>query len=367
MEGNMQKCYIVGGLGCSGKTTFASRIGNELKIPVFHADDVHVVVAKNLEINFTDLAELVWYESWDKPKVDLKKYSTVKEVFKESYLEFFNYIFPEQLIIESESLYWNDKEMEILREVMPNHEFRFINISVDYERWVKNYSIRRRTVDYVPQFRDEHEYYRILERYESRLPKNCLTISDINNFKCSPTGGTNYQKEDFSDPKWDVFQFPEDMKGKTFMDISCNTGWFCKKASERGAKVNGLDISWQVLDIAMDRNPDGEFCLSKIEDFVPKKKYDFVLCSSAFHYYHHREDVIKKISEMTDNFTLEAPMIDTDEELINYQGGDDNEFCSVVSRGLLLKWLNKYFTKVIKIGETLQPNSDNRPVYRCTK
>lgn len=358
-----KKCYIVGGLGCSGKTTFARDIASQMGIPCFMADNIHVLLANKIGMPFSELAKLVMPKNWDdKP---LESFPNKYEAFKQAYLDFFNYLPPEQFVIDGESLIWNKRERKILEEILPDYTFRYLILAPDYEQWLKNMSKREKDGSYSPKFRDEKEYNDLLSQYLTYAPDNSMIVRDIKNTKCSPTGGTVYQNEAFSDPKWEVFDFPKDLKDRSFLEISCNTGWFLKKAGERGAKVYGVDISWQVLDIAMDRNPTGVFWLSKIEDFQTTSQFDYILCSSAFHYYHHREEQLAKISKMTKNFILETPVLLEDREFIRYQGGEDGEFCSVPSEKLLLRWLSKYFKKVTVIGETIQPDSHNRPVYLC--
>lgn len=358
-----KKLYFIGGLGASGKTTLANKIASELNIPTHQVDDIHRLMAQKMGISFPDLAELVMPKNWvDK---SFGAFPSVREAFKQSYLDYFNYLPPKKLVLEGESPYWNKEEMKILREVFPDYEMRFFLVQPRYERWLKNMSSRERAGTFSPLFREQQEYIDLSLEYLTYAPAGVWVIEDVERTECSLTGGINYQTEEFSSPKWEVFDFPKDMSGRTFLDISCNTGWFCKKAREAGASVTGIDISWQVLDIAQDRNPDGVFLLSKIEDFTEIGKTDYILSSSAFHYYHDRERVLEMISRATTQFVLETPVIYEDREFIRYQGGTDNEFCSIPTEKLLLKWLNKYFKSVKKIGETIQPGAQNRPVYLC--
>jgi len=159
------------------------------------------------------------------------------------------------------------------------------------------------------------------------------------------------------------------MTGKTFLDMSCNTGWFSKLAADRGAKVTGFDISWQVIDKAMDLVPTGNFYLSMAETWDFSQRFDYILCSSAFHYYYDREEIIERVSKVTNHFVLELPVIDKDEPDIQYQSNFKPNFCALPSRGLIEKWLNKYFDKVELIGYTVWDTGKiggQRPVYKCT-
>jgi len=358
----MKKCYIIGGLGCSGKTTFAEKLSRELNCRWFKCDDVYFDVGEKL--NRTDLINLPMIKTWE---LD----NEVEKVVIETYKELFGDMNDETLILESGSLYWNSKELEVVKNLLPDYTFRYLCLMPDYEQWLKNRSHRLQTQFPCPDFLDQNNYYSLCLEYQTKyLPKHTIIIRDILSTDCSLTGGTNYQSDEFSNPKWGVFNFPLDMTHKSFLDISCNTGVFSKKAFDCGAEVSGIDISWQVLDKALDLIPQSHFALCSVEKFIKNipmvKIFDYVLSSSAFHYYTNREEIIESISKITDYFILETPVLESDKEEIIYQSDFKPNFCALVSEPLLLKWLKKYFKNVEKIGYTKQPNSSDRPVFRCT-
>lgn len=362
----MKKIYYVTGLGGSGKSTFAKKMAQDLGIAYFRADDIYFLVKEKLGLTQEELRQMPMLQTWDKDVWG--EYGTPEKLLEVCYNEFFSYNPPQKLVLEGEALFFNPREFAVASKIFEGYDVRHFVIQPDYEQWLKFRSKREQEVGgTLPIFREEEDF--ILQQKEllSYVPnKNRFIITDPTKYECSLTGGTEYQNEDFSNPKWAVFDL-KNLKGKKYFEISCNTGWFTQKAREAGAKVWGLDISWQVLDKALDRVPDGTFYLSKIEDFDFKEvgKFDVILCSSAFHYYHHREEQIKKISEACKTFILELPTLEGGDN-IRYQGGSDGEFCSVVSESLIEKWLSKYFEHVDLIGQTITPNGEPRPVYRCT-
>lgn len=362
----MRKVYFVTGLGCSGKSTFAKRMAQDLGLAYFKADDVYFLVQEKLGLTKEQLRDMPMLQTWDKDVWG--EYKTPENLLEICYNEFFSYNPPAKLVIEGEAMFFNPRENAVVEKMFGDYEKRHIVIQPDYEQWLKFRSKREQLPnETMPLFREEEDYIKQQQELLTYVPnEKRFIITDPTKYECSATGGTEYQHEDFSDPKWAIFDL-KNLKGKKFFEISCNTGWFSKKAHDAGAKVWGLDISWQVLDKALDRVPDGNFFLSKIEDFDFTKvgKFDVILCSSAFHYYHHREEQIKKISEACKMFVLELPVIDGGDN-IRYQGGEDGEFCSVVSESLIEKWLSKYFDHVEVVGETFTPNGEPRPVYKCT-
>jgi SAM-dependent methyltransferase len=98
--------------------------------------------------------------------------------------------------------------------------------------------------------------------------------------------------------KLERLRFPRDMKGKRFLDIGCNEGFFCNVAAERGAQVIGIDFYGPSLDFARERyqNPSIEFRLQKW-DALPDGPFDYVLWSSSMHYELDPARVLREISQ----------------------------------------------------------------------
>jgi len=87
-----------------------------------------------------------------------------------------------------------------------------------------------------------------------------------------------------SGEKLKALEIPADLRGKTFLDLGCNEGFFCGEALRRGAsRVVGIDTSPRVVESAKSRHPDAEFYVSSWND-IPKGRFDIVLFSSAIHY-----------------------------------------------------------------------------------
>jgi len=360
----MKKIYFVTGLGGSGKTTFAKKMAEELGVAYYKADDVYEIVQRKLEIPITELSKMAMLQTW-KTRKDWGVYETPERLLETSYNELFSYNPPKVLILEGESLFFNPREFGVVDKMFKDYDRRYLVLEPDYETWLK-FRAKRRNIsgEITTIFREEKDFYNLQAELRQYVPlKNQMIIKDPLNYQCSNTGNTEYQNDEFSGPKWEAFNL-KDLEGKSFFEVSCNTGYFSNKAKEQGARIFGLDISWQVLDKAMDKVPDGNFFLSKIEDYEFQDIYDFILCSSAFHYYKHREEMIKKISEHCKTFLLELPVKGGGDD-IYYQGGDNCDFCSVVSQSLIEKWLKKYFKSVEMKGYTKQPNSSDRPIYLC--
>ncbi|HWH44463.1 MAG TPA: class I SAM-dependent methyltransferase [Thermoleophilaceae bacterium] len=50
------------------------------------------------------------------------------------------------------------------------------------------------------------------------------------------------------------------------LDVGCGAGRFCRIARDRGASVAGLDATPELVEIAAERTPDGDFAVGEMED-----------------------------------------------------------------------------------------------------
>lgn len=92
-------------------------------------------------------------------------------------------------------------------------------------------------------------------------------------------------------------KIPEDLTGKTVLDVGCNEGWFCNVAAERGAKrVVGVDFVPQNIDFAKSHypNPVIEFRRQPWST-LPEGPFDLVIWASAMHYELDPKSVLRNI------------------------------------------------------------------------
>jgi SAM-dependent methyltransferase len=83
--------------------------------------------------------------------------------------------------------------------------------------------------------------------------------------------------------------FPEDMTGKSVLDIGCSHGFFCFEAARRGAtRVLGLDVEPEVVRknrlLADCLGLNVEFGVIDIERQRLTEKFDYVLCLNVLHH-----------------------------------------------------------------------------------
>jgi SAM-dependent methyltransferase len=83
--------------------------------------------------------------------------------------------------------------------------------------------------------------------------------------------------------------------GKTVLDCGCGAGRFARMAADRGARVAGIDAAQQLVAIAAERVPDGDFRTGDLEALPwPDDAVDVATGFSAFQF---ADDKIRALSE----------------------------------------------------------------------
>src|SRR3546814_542438 len=88
-----------------------------------------------------------------------------------------------------------------------------------------------------------------------------------------------------------------DLKGKSFLDIGCNEGFFCGFASYQGAgRSVGIDSSRPFIERASRRFPECEFHQQSWEE-LPAGPFDVILLASALHYADDQAELLHRLVE----------------------------------------------------------------------
>jgi SAM-dependent methyltransferase len=106
----------------------------------------------------------------------------------------------------------------------------------------------------------------------------------------SPLGGS------YSENKLARLGLPS-LQGLSFLDLGCNTGFYCQKAAEQGARrIVGVDLDPEVIRHARKACPQGEFHDGGWET-LPDGPFDVVVILSAIHYARDPVDLISKVHD----------------------------------------------------------------------
>ena len=87
-----------------------------------------------------------------------------------------------------------------------------------------------------------------------------------------------------------------DVKNKKILDLGCGPGIYAKKLVRMGAKVEGIDISSEMIKLARKECPEASFKRGNIEKLPYKNsKFDVVICSLVID---HLEVLIPMFNEV---------------------------------------------------------------------
>jgi SAM-dependent methyltransferase len=74
-------------------------------------------------------------------------------------------------------------------------------------------------------------------------------------------------------------------RGTRYLDAGCGAGMAASIAAQRGAKVSGIDAAENLLAIARERTPSGDFRLGDLETLpFPDRSFDLVTGFNSFQY-----------------------------------------------------------------------------------
>lgn len=165
---------------------------------------------------------------------------------------------------------------------------------------------------------------------------------------------------------------PMDLKGKSFLDLGCNEGFFCNVAVQRGAsRVVGLDYVANNISVAKKLYGDRgiEFIHSSWHD-LPAGDFDVILWSSAMHYDLKYNLMFPRIlSQLAagGTFILECGAVESSvAEMVAVKRHSDTLFYP--STRLLLAELGRVFDfRVVDLGTLAEGDPVPRSIFHCTK
>jgi len=83
--------------------------------------------------------------------------------------------------------------------------------------------------------------------------------------------------------------------GSEVLDCGCGAGRFARMAADRGARVSGVDASAELVDIAAERTPEGDFRVGDLETLPwGDESFDLV---TGFSVSQFADDKIQAVSE----------------------------------------------------------------------
>jgi tRNA (mo5U34)-methyltransferase len=119
---------------------------------------------------------------------------------------------------------------------------------------------------------------------------------------------TNPAMGDYPESRWRVMEplIPQDLSGKTVLDLACNSGFFSFKMKQRGAKhVLGIDHPTRIEQAKFVAEvlgvPEVELRAQNVYNFVLTNttQFDYVLFLGLFYHLRHPLLVLDRVAELT--------------------------------------------------------------------
>ncbi len=105
--------------------------------------------------------------------------------------------------------------------------------------------------------------------------------------------GDNGDSKSFE--KLQHLQLPDDLTGKSVLDLGCNEGFFCMEALKRGAsRAVGYDANAEIIESARQRVPEAVFH-NKTWWQLDEEKFDVILFLSAIHYEREQKKLLAEL------------------------------------------------------------------------
>lgn len=338
----MPQVIYIAGITSSGKTTEATKLGKFLGLPVYKADDVYSMIARELKIEAAE--QLVMPEAWKKHKNfgDLKaKY--YKELLSQEKGDF---------IIEGFPLFF-EQDRKLVKQAVGDHWSTFFYLKIPITRW-QELSLKK--FGHIPHEKAYHAlngYFEPLDHYYEIADPELLFVHH-----------EKYQRNGFTDKKWELLQLNKhDIKGKHVVDMGCNAGWIGSNCLKLGARsVDGLDYNWRYAEEARMKGLDTY--VIDLDNFETNTIYDVVICLATFHYVRDKEKLIEKIAKMTRKmFILEVPISSSTRKCLELHDTGKCEYY-IPSFSLVHYWLTKYFGSY-EYKKSIAPDNSSRLIFKA--
>ena len=106
---------------------------------------------------------------------------------------------------------------------------------------------------------------------------------------------------------FDVIKSVVPFRGKSVLELGCNTGMYLLYAKQAGAEyVMGIDIDNTFLTTAKDIftsfKYDGNFIQGNAEEFYPIRKFDVVMCPMILHWMENPERHLRRFLKLTNEY-----------------------------------------------------------------
>lgn len=140
--------------------------------------------------------------------------------------------------------------------------------------------------------------------------------------------------------------------GESIFDVACGAGDFLHPLQAAGCRVGGLDPSAELIAVARERMPDGQWLVGSADTLDPAEPYDVVVACGAFQRFPDHECARGVLARMTAKATRAVAILDVPDvgaqEAAVARGHDPAAL--TFERLWFLRMLNQMGASAVQIG-----------------
>lgn len=96
-----------------------------------------------------------------------------------------------------------------------------------------------------------------------------------------------------------VKQFKESIAGKSVLDVGCGTGVLYPYLQRTKAKsITAIDISDEMIKLARDKYPEGNFLCKDVLELESKEKFDTIIMYNVYPHLMKKKKLVDKVSSL---------------------------------------------------------------------
>jgi len=117
--------------------------------------------------------------------------------------------------------------------------------------------------------------------------------------------GKDYYRDDLNNPA--TFKLIGDIKGKRVLDLACGEGYNTRILAKKGAKVTGVDLSKNMIELAREKEATQNLGITYIASDaahmkdLPNNHFDLATCFMSLQDIEHLKDAVSEVARVLKN------------------------------------------------------------------
>ena len=424
----MTDCLVIFGESNSGKTYAARILNNIFNKKIIYSDFVISAVCENIRFFFEnkefEAKDIQWYDKIFDSEDDFNNFKDDFKVLLNNNIEFFRTLYNKSIKekrsassfrpgVDSPNdvinLGINGKLLNTFGSDIVNLIFKHIVKTSDQfiiegiyfsndTNYIKQFKINcKRLVQLQTFFDHDRKIARYAYNMKTMNSIKEIVVNLMNDLFFKKFESPKQNREEIIKPKKEIRKYqifeegqigdspsfdkikklhiPNELTGKSILDIGCNEGFYCFECEKKGANCTGIEFNKTWHDLALKRKEEFssnvQFLLMNWNDVHSlTQNFDMILFLAAFHYL--KDNQLQMLKKLFDKMNPNGLLI---LELGLSEKNKETFFIDIIKRpaGDLCQYPNKFsiekllrdagFKKVIFQGDGFNIKGDSLPRY----